>query len=94
MGTMTKSDIVQNVHDKMGLSKKDSAGMVECVFEIIKENLASGEKVKISGFGSFAVKKRKAQKGRNPQTGEEIELSARRVLSFKSSQILKNALNK
>ncbi len=89
---MTKNDIIQNVHDKLGFSKKDSAKMVEHVFEIMKDNLTRGEKIKISGFGSFVVKEKNAQKGRNPQTGEEILISARKVLTFKTSQILKKAL--
>lgn len=90
---MTKIDIVQDVCGKLGFSKKDSARIVEAVFDIMKESLASGEKVKISGFGSFIVKEKKARKGRNPQTGGEIEISARKVLAFKSSQVLKEALN-
>lgn len=90
---MTKGDIVQTIHDKLGFSKKDSAKMVENVFEIMKENLSRGDKVKISGFGSFMVKDKQAQKGRNPQTGAEIEISARRVLTFKPSQILRKTLN-
>ncbi len=90
---MTKIDIVQDVCDNLGLSKKDSARIVEAVFDIMKENLARGEKIKISGFGSFVVKEKNARKGRNPQTGDEIEISARKVLTFKSSQVLKEALN-
>jgi integration host factor subunit alpha len=90
---MTKIDIVQNVHDKLGFSKKDSAIIVEAVFDVIKENLAHGEKIKVSGFGSFIVKEKKARRGRNPQTGDEIEISARKVLTFKPSQVLRKALN-
>ncbi|MDO9528585.1 MAG: integration host factor subunit alpha [Syntrophales bacterium] len=90
---MTKIDIVQDVCSKLGFSKKDSAKIVEAVFDIMKENLARGEKIKISGFGSFVVKEKKARKGRNPQTGDEIEISARKVLAFKSSQVLREALN-
>lgn len=93
MGTMTKKDIIQKVHTNLGYSKKDSTVLVEQVFEIIKENLAQGGKIKISGFGSFAVKDKKAQKGRNPQTGDEIEIGARKVLSFKPSQVLRKDLN-
>ena len=93
MGTMTKNDIIQQVHNQLGYSKKDSAVLVEQVFEIIKESLAHGEKIKISGFGSFVVKEKQAQKGRNPQTGEEIEISARKVLTFKPSQVLRKDLN-
>jgi integration host factor subunit alpha len=90
---MTKIDIIQNVYDKLGLSKKDSAKIVESVFSIMKENLANGEKIKISGFGNFVVKDKKSRRGRHPQTGSEIEISERRVLSFKSSQVLRKALN-
>jgi integration host factor subunit alpha len=90
---MTKIDIVQNVYDRLGFSKKDSEKIVEAIFDVMKENLAHGEKVKISGFGSFVVNEKKARRGRNPQTGDEIEISARRVLAFKPSQVLKKALN-
>ena len=90
---MTKADIIQNVHDKLGFSKKDSAEIVESVFDIMKENLTRSEKIKISGFGNFAVKEKRARKGRNPQTGEEIEISARKVLTFKPSQVLRRTIN-
>jgi integration host factor subunit alpha len=69
------------------------AEIVEQVFQIIKETLADGEKVKISGFGNFVVREKNARKGRNPQTGQEILLEARRVLTFKPSLVLKNILN-
>jgi integration host factor subunit alpha len=90
---MTKIDIIQNVCDRLGFSKKDSARIVESVFDIMKDEIAKGDKVKISGFGNFIVKDKKSRRGRNPQTGAEIEISARRVLTFKSSQVLKKALN-
>lgn len=93
MGTMTKNDLVQGIHDNLGFSKRDCARMVENVFEIMKENLSQGDKVKISGFGSFIVKDKDAQRGRNPQTGDEIEIDARRVLTFKPSQLLRKQLN-
>ena len=80
---MTKLDIVQNVSDKLRFSKKDSARIVESVFEIMKEQLSKGETVKISGFGNFVVRSKKARRGRNPQTGSEMEISARKVLTFK-----------
>jgi integration host factor subunit alpha len=76
-----------------GLSKKESAEIVELVFETLKQILEQGEKVKISGFGNFVVREKKARIGRNPQTGTEIRISPRRVLTFKPSQILKNTLN-
>jgi integration host factor subunit alpha len=90
---MTKIDIIQDVYEKLGFSKKDAAKIVESVFEIMKESLARGEKIKISGFGNFSVKDKKSRRGRNPQTGSEIEISARKVLTFKSSQVLRKALN-
>ena len=90
---MTKADIVEAVYQRIGFSKKDSAELVDLVFETLKETLEKGEKVKISGFGNFVVRQKKARKGRNPKTGEEIEISARRVLTFKPSQVLKKALN-
>jgi integration host factor subunit alpha len=94
MATMTKADIIEAVYEKVGgVSKKEAAEIVETVFNTIKVTLESGEKIKISGFGNFVVREKKARIGRNPQTGEEITISARRVLTFKPSQVLKNALN-
>ena len=90
---MTKLDIVENVTDKLGLSKRDSSKIVESVFEIMKEQLSKGDTVKISGFGNFVVKSKRARRGRNPQTGSEMEISARTVLTFKCSNILKKTLN-
>jgi integration host factor subunit alpha len=90
---VTKAEIVEHIYERVGFSKKESAELVEKVFEIIKETLAQGEKVKISGFGNFVVREKNARKGRNPQTGEEIRLAARRVLTFKPSLVLKNVLN-
>src|SRR5499426_879708 len=93
-GTMTKADIVEAIYEKIGFSKKESADIVELVFDTMKETLEKGEKIKISGFGNFVVRSKKPRIGRNPQTGEEIEISARRVLTFRPSQVLKAALNK
>ena len=90
---MTKAEIVEQIYEQVGFSKKESAELVETVFEVIKEALVSGEKVKFSGFGNFIVREKNARKGRNPQTGEEIQLEARRVLTFKPSLVLKNELN-
>jgi integration host factor subunit alpha len=90
---MTKAEIVEQIYEQVGFSKKESAELVEKVFETIKETLARGEKVKISGFGNFVVRAKNSRKGRNPQTGEEILLEARRVLTFKPSLVLKNILN-
>ena len=90
---MTKAEIIETIYERVGFSKKESADLVETIFQIIKETLASGEKVKISGFGNFVVRKKNERKGRNPQTGMEIRLPARRVLTFKPSLVLKNVLN-
>ncbi len=90
---MTKAEIVEQIYERVGFSKKEAAELVEKVFHIIKETLAEGEKVKISGFGNFVVREKNARKGRNPQTGQEILLEARRVLTFKPSLVLKNILN-
>ena len=91
---MTKADLIEAVYEKLGsYSKKESADIVESVFETMKDTLGQGEKIKISGFGNFVVKHKKERPGRNPQTGDPITISARRVLTFKPSQVLKNALN-
>lgn len=90
---MTKADIIETVSDACSFSKKESAELVECVFSLIKGCLESGEDLKISGFGKFEVKQKSSRRGRNPQTGEALEISARRILSFKPSQLLKAAVN-
>lgn len=89
--TLTKADIVEHVH-RIGFSKKDAAEICEKVFETIKKALERGESVKLSGFGKFEVKQKRSRRGRNPQTGEEIEITPRKVLSFKPSQILRKKL--
>jgi len=89
---MTKADLVNAVYGKLGLSKRETAKLVDAVFDLIKDALKAGDKVKISGFGNFVVRHKKPRKGRNPRTGEPIEISARRVLVFKPSQILRKAL--
>ena len=91
--TMTKADIVEKVYDKIGFSKKEASELVELVFGALKNELQRGEKVKISGFGNFVVREKKPRVGRNPQTGEQITISARRVLTFRPSQVLKGLLN-
>jgi len=91
--SMTKAEIIESVYEKVGLSKKEANTIVELVFETIKSNLEKGEKVKISRFGNFVVRKKRNRRGRNPQTGSEIEITARKVLTFKASPVLKKALN-
>ncbi len=91
--TMTKADIVEKVYQKIGFSKKEASELVELVFNSLKEVLQRGDKVKISGFGNFVVRGKNERVGRNPQTGEQIKISARRVLTFRPSQVLKAMLN-
>ena len=91
---MTKVDIVNSVYEKVGFPKKEAMRVVETIFDILKEGLGRGEKVKISGFGNFIVRNKKARRGRNPQTGGDIEISSRKILTFKPSQVLKNELNR
>lgn len=91
---MTKAEIVQAVYDRLGgFSKKEAAELVDLVFELMKETLGHGEKIKVSGFGNFVLRDKRKRQGRNPQTGEPIEITERRVLNFKASQILKQVLN-
>src|SRR5438128_1377218 len=80
---MTKADIVEALYEKVGFSKKEAADLVELVFDTIKGTLAQGQKIKISGFGNFVVRDKRSRIGRNPQTGQSIEISARRVLTFR-----------
>ena len=92
---MTKADIVERVYENLGgFSKKESAEIVEMVFETIKETLERGEKIKISGFGNFVVRQKKERTGRNPQTGESIKIAASRVPKFSAGAALKAAVAK
>lgn len=91
--TVTKADIVEKVYETIGFSKKEASELVELVFQELKKTLQNGEKVKISGFGNFVVRGKSERVGRNPQTGEQIKISARRVLTFRPSQVLKAMLN-
>src|SRR5712672_2141244 len=91
---MTKAEIVQALYTRVGgFSKKESADIVDLAFEMMKETLGRGEKIKISGFGNFVLRDKRQRQGRNPQTGEPIVITERRVLNFKASQLLKQALN-
>ncbi len=90
----TKYELVQAVYTKLGgFSKKEAADLVDLIFELMKETLGRGETIKISGFGNFVLRDKRERQGRNPQTGEPITISSRRVLTFKPSQLLKQALN-
>ena len=90
---MTKAELIDAIYEKVGLSKKESSHIVELIFELMRSALEHGEKVKISGFGNFNIRAKNIRRGRNPQTGDEIKISARSVLTFKSSPVLKKALN-
>ena len=89
----TKASIIDAICEKIGLPKKDSTEIVEMLFDTMKNTLERGENLKISGFGSFTVRDKKARLGRNPQTGDAMEITARRVVTFKPSQVLRDALN-
>ena len=92
---MTKAEIVQALYSRVGgFSKRESADIVDGIFEMLKETLGHGEKIKISGFGNFVLRDKRQRPGRNPQTGDPIKISERRVLTFKASQILKQSLNR
>ena len=90
---MTKAEIIARIYEKVGFSKKEATDVVEATFEVVKGCLENGEKVKISGFGNFVVNTKRPRKGRNTQTGEEIIIVGRKVLTFKPSHILKKSLN-
>jgi integration host factor subunit alpha len=90
---MTKADIAERIANANGFTKLESMDLVESVLAIIKDTLADGETLKISGFGNFVVKEKTDRRGRNPQTGEDITIDARRVLTFKPSAMLKGAMN-
>jgi integration host factor subunit alpha len=93
MATLTKAELIDSVYEKVGFSKKEAADLVELIFESIKEELCKGDSIKISGFGKFRVRQKKARMGRNPQTGQAMEISARKVLTFTPSRILRDGIN-
>jgi len=91
--TLTKSHLVEAIAEQNGFSKKKSSETVETILEILKSTLVSGEDVLISGFGKFCVKEKRARKGRNPATGEDMMLASRRVVTFRCSGKLKDRIN-
>ena len=91
--TLTKNQIIEEVMTRNGFSRKKSAETVEALLEIMKDTLASGEDVLISGFGKFCVKEKAERKGRNPATGEDMMLDARKVVTFKCSGKLRESIN-
>ncbi len=89
---MTKAEIANIIHERVGLSKIESAQIVDSVLDTIRKALARGEDVKLSSFGNFVLRDKNERRGRNPKTGEEIMITPRRVVTFKASQLLKQRL--
>ncbi len=92
--TITRADLTEAVYQEVGLSRNESAQLVESVLEEISACLTTGESVKVSSFGSFSVRHKRARMGRNPKTGEEVPIKPRRVLVFRPSHVLKEQINK
>lgn len=89
MGALTKADLADRLFEELGLTKRESKEMVEIFFEEIRSSLEENEHVKLSGFGNFDLRNKSERPGRNPKTGEEIPISARRVVTFRPGQKLK-----
>ena len=87
--TVTRADLAEAVHKEVGLSRQDCAELVERTLELVVEALERGEEVKLSGFGVFQVRDKRARVGRNPKTGEPAAIDPRRVISFRASQLMK-----
>lgn len=87
--TLTKADLADLLFEQVGLNKREAKDMVEAFFEEVRRALEAGDSVKLSGFGNFELRKKSERPGRNPKTGEEIPISARRVVTFHASQKLK-----
>jgi len=90
--TLTKSDIVEDLNNEIGLNKREAKELVDMFFNDIKNLLSEGHDVKLSGFGNFQLRNKSARPGRNPRTGEDVEISARKVVTFKSGQKLKESI--
>ena len=93
-GTLTRADLADSMHREMGLSRSDSAAMVEQILDGLCGALARGENVKISGFGSFILRDKGERIGRNPKTGVEVPIAPRRVLTFRASQLMRDKIAK
>ena len=91
--TVTRADLSEAVYQEVGLSRNESAELVEAVLDEISQNLVEGDNVKISSFGSFILRSKDGRIGRNPKTGEEVPIEPRRVLVFRPSQVLKNRVS-
>jgi integration host factor subunit alpha len=91
--TLTRSDLTEALHRDIGLSRTESADMVNNVLDLIADELVKGNSVKLSSFGTFMVRHKRERVGRNPKTGEEVPITPRRVLVFRPSQVMKNVIN-
>ena len=91
--TLTKADLTDFIYNRLDFPKHKSAHLVETLLEIIKESLGNGEDVLISGFGKFCVNEKKERRGRNPQSGEDMTLRSRRVVTFRCSGVLRDRIN-
>ncbi len=92
--TLTRADLAEAVHEAVGLTRQDCAQMVERTLDLVVEALGRGEEVKLSGFGVFQVRAKRARMGRNPKTGEPAAIDPRRVISFRASQVMKARVGK
>ena len=90
--TITKDSLVEMIHNEVGLNKREAQELIECFFEQIKASLENGNDIKFSGFGNFILRNKSPRPGRNPKTGEEVTISERRVVTFKSGLKLKSKL--
>ena len=91
--TVTRADLCEAVHEEVGLSRQECSALVERTLELIVESLERGDTVKLSGFGVFQVREKRARMGRNPKTGEPAAINPRRVISFRASQIMKSRVH-
>lgn len=91
--TVTRADLSEAVYEEIGLSRAESAALVEQVLDLISDTLVSGQNVKLSSFGSFVLREKGGRIGRNPKTGEEVPIEPRRVLTFKASQVMRDRIN-
>lgn len=91
--TLTRADLSESLHRNIGLSRTESAEMVNNVLDLVGDSLVDGQSVKLSSFGTFMVRAKRERMGRNPKTGEEVPITPRRVLVFRPSQVMKNVIN-
>ena len=93
MKTITRADVAETIYEEIGLSRKDSNDILDMILDEIVQELSAGNDVKLSSFGTFALRNKKARAGRNPKTGVAAEISPRRVISFKPSQTMRKIIN-